>query len=295
MFIVSAIAGTIAAFLWGSGDLLAKLYIPRWGGWRPWVLWSQIFGFLAFLGFFAAINYSLPPLSYALLLRLLCLGLIGLGGYFFFFIAISQARLSIVSPILASWAAISFILSAFFLPQLPLVSWGMLVLILIGVILSSLHPASSPESHGSREKLGILFALGSGLCWGIFNFFVKFLAEQSDPYLPVFAIKAWGALFGLPLVMRKRYPVPACRARDLGFFALPLYALIDSVAYIIYTHGTIAGFVPITAAFASLFSLFAVLFGVIILKERLSRLQIVGIAFIIAASFGLFYFSADGL
>ena len=288
---LSIITGTLAAFLWSVGDLFAKRTIPVWKGSLPWVLWGQLAGTLFYLGMFCFGDLAVPSVSPQGVLVLAVLGLVGLGGYLCFFSAIEKGKLAIVCPVASAWAGVTFILTVLFFPgSLPANAWLFLMLVLAGVVLVSMPDlAPTTRRHGS-SRLSIVLALGAVLCWGIFNFSVKLTAIAAGPYLPIFAVKAWGALFAIVLWRRKTLPIPKL-SRHLtvigGLLALPAAAILDIGAYAAYVHGATHGSVPVVAAFGSLFSLFAALFGVAFMKERLTRLQWGGIGLIVVGSFFL--------
>lgn len=287
----SILMGSLAALLWSIGDLLAKQYMDAWKGARSWVLWNQITGTFFYAVFFLLWDLNLPSLTGAQFGLITILGLVGLGGYFFFFSAIEKGNLSIVCPLSSAWAGITFILSALFLPRLmPGNAWIFLFVILAGVILISV-PHSTARRSKSTTSLSIILSLGAVLCWGIFNFSVKITSASAGPFLPIVAIKVWGTAIAIAFAFQKQFAFPFWNNRTFttrnmkALAALPIAALLDIAAYAAFVIGASSGILPIVAAFGSLFSLFAALLGVFFLKERLSRLHWIGIACIIVGSF----------
>lgn len=280
-----------AAFLWGLCDLVAKVHMPQWNGSLSWVLWSQTAGSCIYAAYFIAVPSAWPALSPGWFGFIAFFGLIGLGGYVFFFRAIERGNLSLVSPIGASWAGVSFILSAIFLPQvLPVNAWLALLIVLGGVILTSMSRRKNTQAPAFTA--GFADAAASALCWGVYNFSLKFSGEHAGMFFPVFAVKVWGAILCIVLVARGKLRLPPLnlplRGRhNLAAVSLGAVAALDIIAYALYIHGTQRGLLPVVAAFASLFSLFAALFGTLLLKERLSRLQLLGIALIVIGGFTL--------
>lgn len=290
----SILTGLVAALLWAAGDILAKLYMSHWGDGRSWVLWNQVVGVVLYALFFYVTHthLSLPAANWIMILILF--GAIGLGGYLCFFSAIEMGNLSVISPIASAWAGVAFLLSAWFLPNsLSSRHWALVVLILVGVILISFPKRGKKLRLRSRkDRKAIYLAIGAMVCWGLFNFFLKFSGSAAGPYLPVVMVKVWGGVLFFYFYSQRKIKVPKIkslikRGKNLIVFSLPLAALLDIVAYAIYTMGATHGKLPIVAAFASLFSLFAALFGIFFLKERVLAAQKIGIALIVTSSFVL--------
>lgn len=153
-----------------------------------------------------------------------------------------------------------------------------------------------------NNRLGYVYGVGAYLCWGTFPLFYMLLAKVNPfevvPWrvitalvfcvLVVTLIRGWG---GVRAIVRS--------PRMLGWFALSSVLLYAN--WQIFVYGIVTGHIIETSLGYFINPLVTILIGVVVRKERLSRLQwvAVGIAavgvLVSAIAYGQFPFIALGL
>lgn len=150
--------------------------------------------------------------------------------------------------------------------------------------------------------MGFVYGIGAYLCWGLFPLYFMMLAEV-DPLevVPWRVITALGFCVIAVTVMRAWRPVLeiARSPRMLGWFAICTVLLYSN--WQIFVYGIVTGHIIETALGYFINPLVTILIGVVVRKERLTRLQwvAVGIAavgvLISSIAYGRFPYIALGL
>jgi drug/metabolite transporter (DMT)-like permease len=140
------------------------------------------------------------------------------------------------------------------------------------------RPGPAPRPHTS----GIPYALAAMVAWGVTTYILGRSAQRLGWFLPVAASRAVTLviLLAAAAAAALRHRLGRPRPRDL---ALPAIAgLFDVLAFLAYTRGSQGGSVSVTAAASACFPLVVIAGGVLVFRERLRRIQIVGIGLTIA-------------
>lgn len=150
--------------------------------------------------------------------------------------------------------------------------------------------------------MGFVYGIGAYLCWGLFPLYFSLLAKV-DPFevVPWRVITALGFCFVAVTAMRAWNPVLeiARSPRMLGWFAICTVLLYSN--WQIFVYGIVTGHIIETALGYFINPLVTILIGVVVRKERLTRLQwvAVGIAAIgvltSSIAYGRFPYIALGL
>jgi len=285
------ILGLGAALGWGIADFCARFASQRIGSYRT-LLYMQPLGFLG-LSFFLILteankfsSWQLWALGLAVVLSLGNL-LAGLSLYRAFEIG----TLSLMSPIAASYGAITLLLSILSGERPSFVQLFGLMLTLSGVILASASPFA-PETGQALElkkekamgkkrlSRGVGYAIFASLCFGVALWGFHFVTPTLGGVAPVWVSRLVGPLLLLSL------------SRPLGqSIALPqggvwkwviAVGLIDTLAFLCFTFGiNVAGETGIVAVLSSLFSVITILLARLFLKERLAFSQWAGIGLLL--------------
>jgi transporter family protein len=127
----------------------------------------------------------------------------------------------------------------------------------------------------------LVYTLITVLFWGVWGFESKLLVDRTSPYTGQVLFTA-GLVVPVIFVLMspKRF---AGRRRKLGFFLAFLTGLLGGLGnvgfFVALAKGNASVIVPLT----SLSPLVTVLVGVLVLKERLRRVQYIGIAMALVA------------
>jgi drug/metabolite transporter (DMT)-like permease len=127
---------------------------------------------------------------------------------------------------------------------------------------------------------GILFGLGAMLCFGIEFFILSAATRELGPTQPIMWSRTFSVILLLCYAGRKRTNIwRGLSLKHLGIIAL--IALFDTLGMVWYDIGTGQSATSIVATLSSTYMLIPTLLGIIIYRERLKRLQWVGVGSII--------------
>lgn len=267
----SILFGLASAICWGAGDFCGGLATKRTHVYGV-VLASQLVGVTLLAGLARAFGEHIPPPTHLLWGALG--GLAGTLGLVAFYRALSLGRMGVAAPVAGVVGAAAPAILGTFLQGWPgpLPSLGF-VLALAAVWFIS----RTDDTTIQRRDLGL--ALFAGLCFGGFFTFIH-RASETAVYWPLVAARlaSLSALFIFATLTRQ----PRAPARE----HLPLIALVGVLEVggnAFYALSARAGRLDVAAVISSLYPGATVWLAWMILKERLSRLQSVGILAALAA------------
>lgn len=128
----------------------------------------------------------------------------------------------------------------------------------------------------SRTRAGLLFGVGAYLSWGLLPIYFKLVAMVPSTEIVAHRI-LWSLLFLAALAtLWHRWPaIRAALATSRVMITLTLTALLIGGNWLIYIYSIVSGHVIESSLGYYLNPLINVLLGVVLLKEKLSRLQVV--------------------
>ena len=196
-------------------------------------------------------------------------GAMGLLGLVCFYTALATGQMGIVAPISSLSAVVPVTIGLVQGEQPSTMQLAGIVVALIGVIL-----ASGPELNGKVDPRPVLLALFAAVTFG---FCVYFMAQGAriNPTMTVTAMRAVQVLLVIVLFLA---------IRNLGGLVkrdIPMLATIgasDAGANVLYTFAASLGLLSVVSVLGSLYPIVTVLLAWWIHKERLMRVQYIGIA-----------------
>jgi drug/metabolite transporter (DMT)-like permease len=204
---------------------------------------------------------DLRPLGYAALA-----GVFEVAGFLFFFRALEHGDLAVVAPIIGLEGGIAALAVIAFGEHISVLIAGGLAIALAGGCLAA-------AQGGRRTAAGALPAAGAALCLGLM-FALYAAAEDLGPVSAVASGRLSAlALLGAIVAWRGvRLPARAVTMRLLGLGA------IDAAAFVSYSYAASRGPVSVAAVVAGQFSTLSAVVGIVLLRERLTLHQYIGIA-----------------
>ncbi len=196
-------------------------------------------------------------------------GAMGLLGLVCFYTALATGQMGIVAPISSLSAVVPVTIGLVQGEQPSTMQLAGIVVALIGVIL-----ASGPELNGKVDPRPVLLALFAAVTFG---FCVYFMAQGAriNPTMTVTAMRAVQVAIVIVLFLA---------IRNLGGLVkrdIPMLATIgasDAGANVLYTFAASLGLLSVVSVLGSLYPIVTVLLAWWIHKERLMRVQYIGIA-----------------
>lgn len=270
---VSIVFGLGTAIFFAAGSLLnsrAVRLIPAWSV----VAWMMLIGLAITLpfAFAAGIPESLGADTFAWLAMS---GLGNVSGLVLASFAFRVGKVGIIAPILATEGAISATLAAMSGESIaPSVAMTLLVIV-GGIVLAASAPDPAPIDH-ERPVLAALLALAGAACFGV----SLFASGQLSQDLPI----AW-VLLPARVVGTVALAIPLIATRRLRITrkALPLVVTMGFTEVLGFTCFAIGAqyLVGVTSVLSSQFAPIAAVMAYLLFKERLGRLQILGVAVIV--------------
>jgi drug/metabolite transporter (DMT)-like permease len=289
--------GLAAAVLWGVADFVARSIARRIGAIRT-TLYLQMVGFLllsilfelqgGFHRVFAAVGGGWHPWAWGALA-----GVLNAAAAVCFYSSLTKGKLSIVTPISASYPALTLVLSMF---SGESVRWENLVGIVVslaGAVLAAttfdspddrLNPPANPSgahNHRTHVTSGVGWAASAACCFGVMFWLIGYhvmpvLGGVASVWIIRLSTLVSVTLVAVPARQSIAFP------RGSVWWLIPIMAACDTVAFLCNNFGLARGPVSVVTMLASLFSAVTVLLAGIFLRERLQRNQWVGIALIFA-------------
>lgn len=293
---MGVLLGLSAALGWGVADYMARFATRRIGAFRA-LMFMQLVGVLALTVCIAATGHwtkFFPAFRWNLWAWIVLTGILSVLGALALYRSFEIGILALVSPIAASYPALTVVLSIVTGERLTRSHAAGVAIVIFGVVLAALAlppPASAPDSvnfqtqalarsdHRRHMLRGVPWALAAALAFGVNYWILGFRV------MPVF-----GGLGSVWVIRLVSFLVLALLARPLGQSAqIPR----GSTAWLIFFIGLAdtAGFVANNLAFkqeeiaiatvlASLYGVVTLFFAAAFLHERLGRRQWAGVALI---------------
>jgi chloramphenicol-sensitive protein RarD len=134
------------------------------------------------------------------------------------------------------------------------------------------------SEDGSMRRAGLLFGVGAYLVWGVMPLYFKLLTEVAPTEIVAHRI-LWSLLFlGLLATLTRRWAaIRAAASSGRVLITLATTALLIAVNWLVYVYAVVNGHVLEGSLGYYLNPLVNVLFGVVLLKESLSRPQVAAV------------------
>jgi drug/metabolite transporter (DMT)-like permease len=217
------------------------------------------------------------PSVRALALGLLA-GAVGNLGLVLYLRSMAVGPVGVISPLSALVGAAVPVAWGVGLAGDELGGWQLLGVVagLVAVVLVAYAPGAAQRAYGGR---GPIFAVIAGVAFGLF--FVVLDATPADSGLwPLVGSRIGGTLLLLGLLVAAPRPLP-------GRASIPLIALsgvADMLANLLFLLATREGLLSLASLLASLYPVVALLAARVLLAERLTRLQGIGVVLAVTAT-----------
>jgi drug/metabolite transporter (DMT)-like permease len=257
-----------ASLSWGVGDFLAGLRSRKLQVLTVLVV-SQAAGLTA-LGALVAVRGEGPPAARYLLYAALA-GIAGAVGLAALYRGLAVGSMSVVAPISAT-AAVIPVVAGLVTGERPSAAQGAGIgLALAGVVLASRERSS--DGGGRRVAEGVGLALVAAVSFGLLLVALG-AASDADASWATFAMRStsFTLLAATALVVRPSFSL----GRD-DLAVLALIGVLDAAGNALFALATTEGLLSVVAVLAQLYPVVTVLLARVILGERISRPQQVGV------------------
>jgi drug/metabolite transporter (DMT)-like permease len=259
--------GLLSAIAWGTGDFGGGL-LSRRAPLLGVVMVTQFSGMLAALA--VAVVRGEPVPAGADLGWATAAGLSGVVGITSLYHALAVGRMGVVAPTTGLLSAVVPVLVGFVIQGMP----GVPVLAGIGVALLAVVLVTRSPGHATDGRSGIGWALLAGVAIGSFNTCAGQLSH-AGAFGPLVLIRLLQAVaLGLLIALGRR-PWRMGRGTTARLVLVGLLDMTGNAAYILAAQ---TGHLAVAAVLSSLYPVTTVLLAVVLLRERLTRSHLAGIA-----------------
>ena len=272
--------GLTAALAWGFADVLATVASRRTGAVRV-VLGFHVVAMVLLAVLLAATGEQLVGVSAGDLAWLVLVGVLGGVSYVAFYRALSIGPISIVSPIVSAYAAVTVLCAVVIGGERPgSGEVAAIAVVILGVLLASSDLAQM-RALERVALVGIVLALATAVVIGAFVYGVAYFSEEHGWLVPIFLARGFSTLFLVAVSVRGgewRFPDRAPSLLAL----IASIGIIDTAAYALFNVGVRHADTSVVATAAAPYAVVPIVAGVALLGERPRATQWAGIALVIA-------------
>ncbi len=267
---LSILFGLTSAISWGAGDFTGGLASRRTGAYRA-VFYGEVIGTIIIL---VAALFIWPPVpAWTIWVVSLVAGAFGTTGLLLLYHSMTKGLMSIAAPVSALLAAILPVVIGSLTESLPtlltFVGFGF-AFAAVWLISQSKDGVKDILSHIADLRLPLLAGVGFGLYFVLIH-----SATRVDTLWPMAASRLGGVLIlALYIALRRE----SWKVEKIAWPLILLYGILDIGGNLFFILAGQAGRLDISAVLSSLYPGLTVILAWLILKERLSRTQWIGIA-----------------
>ncbi|HEV2290028.1 MAG TPA: DMT family transporter [Candidatus Acidoferrales bacterium] len=284
--------GLSAAFGWGVADFMARFATRRVGALRA-LMFMQLAGLFALTACMAAMGHwtrFFPPLRWDIWGWIILAGMLSVLASLALYRSFEIGILALVSPIAASYPALTVVLSISTGERLTRAHAVGVIFVIVGVIVAALalpskiaaHDDSQLPGHHRRHVLrGVPWALAAALGFGVNYWILGFRVMPIFGGLAsvwVIRLISFAVLLLLLRPLGQSAEIPRGSSAWLIFFI----ALADTAGFVANNLAFKQEEIAIATVLSSLYGVVTLLFAAAFLRERLGRRQWLGVALIFA-------------
>jgi drug/metabolite transporter (DMT)-like permease len=266
--------GLASAATWGAGDFCGGLAAKR-ASVHAVVVTSQAVGAMLVLGLAFIFGETIPSAND--LLWGAGAGMAGAVGLLALYQGLASRRMGLVAPVSAVVAAALPVIVTAVWQGLP----GSLKLTGFGVALGSIWFLSRPTSHSlAAIRVGDLgLPLAAGVGFGLFFVLIDQANDQAT-FWPLVAARLASLLLLVTIAVINRHPLAPERSQ---LRLIVLAGALDAGGNAFFSLAVQAGRLDVASVLSSLYPASTVWLAWLILKERMTHLQLIGVGAALAA------------
>jgi drug/metabolite transporter (DMT)-like permease len=270
--LLAILFGFLSALSWGAGDFAGGLASRKLGAYRA-VLYADFFGLFLILLTLLIFPEAVP--SVLALFYAVIGGALGSVGLLILYYSMTKGQMSIAAPVSALFAAVLPVVVGAITEGLP----NGLQVIGFGIALMAVWMISSgnqTERFRLEHLVDLRLPILAGVGFGSYFIFVHMATQQTDAVLwTMVASRLAGTLLVFVGVVMRHEPLGVPRN---AWKVVLFNATLDVGGNFFYILASRAGRLDIAAVLSSLYPGSTVLLAWIMLKERISFKQWIGIA-----------------
>jgi uncharacterized membrane protein len=277
--------GIIAAFVamaaWGIGDFFIQRSTRKIGDWETLFL-ITFFGCLVLLPFVYKDIPTVLSLGTKNILILVVAGIALFVAALLEFEGLKEGKISVIEPTWSLEIPTAVLLSALVINERLAFSHILLIITLIvGLFLVSYKGTISKKLFFEK---GVKISILAALIMGSANFFVGLGARQTDPLMINFIISLFSCVGSfIFLAARGSIAIPFRHLYNYSSMAAPMIVL-DNIAWVAFALAMTQAPIGITVALSESYIVIAVILGIFVNKEGLTKRQYAGLCIAILSA-----------
>ena len=278
--VISILSGIAGMFGWGIYDFLGGVYAKQIGPFKSF-FWSQLAGFIStlLLLFVFTVNLNFPILVTILLP---IAAILYSAGYLFFFKGLETGNVSIVAATMNLWAVFTMLFAFTFMGQrLSLLQTLGVLMIISGVTLASLN-WSDIRNQRFQLSSGVKETVVGAFFFGVFWNVSEVISEEIGWLLTTLLVKFGIILFLLLFSFLMKRELALTKSTLKTKWVVVVMGILEAGAVAIVNYGLTIGDAILITPISSALSIVTITLAIVFLKDKITRLQGLGILTAIA-------------
>ena len=262
-------------FGWGIYDFLGGVFAKQIGPFKSF-FWSQLAGLISILLLAFVFTTSINIPIFVIILFPIA-AIVYSAGYLFFFKGFEIGNVSIVAATMNLWAVFTMLFAFIFMGQrLSTIQTLGVFLIISGVTLASLNWSDIRNQRfqlSSGVKEAVLGAFFFGIFWNI----SEIISEEVGWLLTTLLVKFWIVLFLLIFSFLAKREIGLTKTTVKTKYVIVLMGIVEVGAVAVVNYGLTIGDAILITPIASALSIVTITLAIIFLKDKVTKLQGLGI------------------
>jgi len=274
--ILSILLGIGGMFGWGIYDFLGGVFAKQIGSFKS-LFWSQLAGLISIflLALFFKSNLNISGL---IIFLSIIASILYSAGYLFFFKGFEIGNVSIIAATMNLWAVFTMSFAFLFMGQrLSSIQTIGVVMILFGATLASLN-WTEMKNQNFQLSAGVKEAIFGAFFFGVFWNVSEIISEQIGWVLTTLFIKFGIILFLLLFSFLTKQGIGLTQIPKKTIYIILLMGVIEAIAVALVNYGLTIGDAILITPIASALSIVTILLAIIFLKEKITKIQGIGIS-----------------
>jgi drug/metabolite transporter (DMT)-like permease len=280
--VLSILLGIGGMFGWGIYDFLGGVFSKQVGSFKS-LFWSQLAG-LASILLLAFVFKTEVHVSFLAIILSPVAAIVYSAGYLFFFKGFEKGNVSIIAATMNLWAVFTMLFAFIFMEQrLTTTQTIGVIMIISGATLAAIDWSNITKQRfqlSSGVKEAILGAFFFGIFWNI----SEVISEEIGWLLTTLLVKFGIVIFLLVFSFAVKQEIGVAHSSTKTKYAILFMGMIEASAVALVNYGLTIGDAILITPIASALSIVTIALAVIFLKDKVSKLQGLGI---ITAIFGI--------
>lgn len=226
------------------------------------------------------------PLTWDLLPYAVVLALLGTSSLALLYRAFALGPIAVVSPVVASYAALTVVLIVIFLGERLTTGQAVAIAItFVGVVIASTDVRALRQTLGKPSegvRIGMIATVGFAL-WGLV---FSMGTRATEPLALIVVLRLCSiALLGALVLVRRVSLAPLASVPALGL--VTLVGIFDTGANVLMGLGIDRGYASFVLTGSGAYPIIPAMLAILVLRERLAPNQYLGVAVLIAGLVGL--------